>query len=128
MSIFGNKQSQGNGNRRNEPTEVARLSEDVLAHVWVKDGRVNFKLVRVNPKDDSKPYVTFRPRHLPQMIRAQSILASVFSEAPDLPQDEQAAMKELGILLESVAEMASGNVPEKENGKLEHSVLNFPSR
>ena len=125
MSIFG-KQKQGNGNRR-QPTEVVRLTEDVLAHLWIKDGRVNWKLLRVNPEDDSRPFTTFRPRHLPQLVQAQAILASVFSEAPDLPDDERPAMKELSKLLESVAEMAKVDAPQKANGK-DHSVLTFPQR
>lgn len=128
MSMFGKQQR--NGSRRN-PTETAQLTENTVVHLWrSEDGRINWRLFRVNPNDDSKPYTTFRPQHLPELVKAHAVLAFVFSNAPELPADEQSALAELSKLLESVAEMVkASDLPQKENGKDESSrVLNFPQR
>ena len=126
MGLFSTKQKEKKSEGKRPPNERGKLTSSTLCELWIADdGRINYKLVRANPKDASKSFTTFRPEDTGELIEAAGIMCGLFAESPNLSSDAKAELKELGNRVEKLVADAKRGFREEaaENGETERSVL-----
>lgn len=123
MNFFNRSKQQRDKTR--QPDESQRLTENLVANLWVSDGgaRLNWNLGRLDG-DGEKVFRTFLPSNMLELVEAQAKLAGIFAQAPKLSSTARSSLAELSKLLQGVVEMvnASGEV-ELANGKADTALL-----
>ena len=116
---FANNKRNGNGNRNQQPSQTARVTENLTVAVWRaedKEGgtRMHFKIARVNPRNPEATYSTLRPEHLLEVPEYVATLASAFAQHPDLAKEVREELRLLARDLTTLIERKSRNGVDTE--------------
>lgn len=123
MTFFRKNGNSNNQWRDTKPTESAVIAPNVVLNVWLREDRFHWALSRVNPKDASSPYRTFRAENTGDVVKAMSAVASLFSNFAMLSDDVQQYNSQLADELEQVVSRMDSFAVSDSNGETTSILL-----
>lgn len=121
MSLFKKIGSKKSRPFRPADTDVL-VSDTLVASIWIEESesgkpRINFKLNRVNPKDQTKTFGTLTIASIYEIPEAIRNLAQMLSEVESLSAEERNSLKLVAVAMEAAGKAFDSNGLDEEEAK-----------